>query len=298
VAQAPSGSGLKRLLVATDFSPRAEIALRRVIQIVSEQGAALTLFHVCDTETCDDMTGRQIMADAEESLRQKIDKLSVPDRAGGTVRVTTGKPFVEIIRGARDEGAEIVVLGAHGEHFLKDLLLGTTAEKVVRKGDCPVLVVKRAAHGPYRRVLAAVDFSEDSRQALALALRLAPRAKFYIVHAFQGPERQLWRADVTKARIARHRRQLAKERRQEMEEFLGRMKGGDKPMRRLLGYGRASHVITAFARRLRADLVSVGTMGRTGLPYILLGSVAEHVIREASCDVLAVRSGPSRFQLP
>jgi nucleotide-binding universal stress UspA family protein len=56
--------------------------------------------------------------------------------------------------------------GAHGEHFFKDLLLGTTAEKVVCKGDRPVLVVKRAAHGPYRRVLVPVDFSESDNAAL------------------------------------------------------------------------------------------------------------------------------------
>ncbi|HXV50076.1 MAG TPA: universal stress protein, partial [Candidatus Binatia bacterium] len=60
---------------------------------------------------------------------------------------------------------------------MKDLLLGTTAERVVRKGDRPVLVVKRAADAPYRRVVVGVDFSEDSRYALELALRLAPQAE-------------------------------------------------------------------------------------------------------------------------
>jgi nucleotide-binding universal stress UspA family protein len=164
VIQTPSGFGLKRLLVATDFSPRAEIALRRAVQIVSEPGAALCLFHVRDADARDERVSRQLTPSVEEALRQKIDKLSLPDKAAGTVRIAAGKPFVEIIRGARDEGAELVVLGTHGEH--KDLLLGTTAEKVVCKGDRPVLVVKRAAHGPYRRVLVPVDFSESDNAAL------------------------------------------------------------------------------------------------------------------------------------
>jgi nucleotide-binding universal stress UspA family protein len=71
-----------------------------------------------------------------------------------------------------------------------------------------------------------------------------------------------------------------------------------KPIRREVWNGRAGREITTVARRLRADLVAVGTAGRTGIPYILLGSVAEHVMREAPCDVLVVRSGSLRFELP
>ena len=298
MTQAPSGSGLKRLLVATDFSPRAELALRRAVQIVSEGGAALTLFHVCDADPRDDVLARQLTADAEETLRQKIRTRFLHDKPAVTVAVAVGKPVLEIIRRAREETAELIVLGAHGADFIKDLFLGTTAEKIVRKGDRPVLVVKRALQGPYRQVLIPVDFSEHSRQAVELALRLAPRAEFYILHAYQGSAGQLWRADFTKSKIMRYRRQLAKERRKEMEQFLGRVDYGGKRIKRLLRHGRASHVIAGVARRLRADLVSVGTVGRTGLPYILLGSVAEHVLREVSCDVLVVRPGPSCFERP
>jgi len=191
-----------------------------------------------------------------------------------------------------------VVVGAHGRHFLKALLLGTTAEKVVRKGERPVLVVKRANRHPYRQVLVPVDFSEDSRQALALALRLAPRAIFHVLHAYEGSEGRLWRADFTRSEIMHYRHQLAQERHREIDKFLRRVDCGGRPIRRLLRHGRASHVIAGVAGQLRADLVSVGTVGRTGLPYILLGSVAENVMREASCDVLVARSGPSRFQMP
>jgi nucleotide-binding universal stress UspA family protein len=294
----PSALGLKRLLVATDFSPRADVALGRAVQIVSEHGAALSLFHVRDADARDDMVARQLTQGVEEALRQKMDKLSLPDKAAGTVRVTRGKPFVEIIRGARDEGAELVVLGAHGEHFFKDLLLGTTAEKVVRKGDRPVLVVKRAAHGPYYRVLAAVDFSENSRHALELALRLAPQAQFHVLHVYQGFEAQLRRAGIPPSEIARQLRPLLEEARQNMGAFLGSIDHGGRAIREVLWDGRAHHEITTVAKYLRAELVAVGTTGRAGLPYILLGSVAEHVLREVPCDVLVARAKPARFELP
>jgi nucleotide-binding universal stress UspA family protein len=83
-----------------------------------------------------------------------------------------------------------------------------------------------------------------------------------------------------------------------MKDFVRRRGLDDKSFVRLLRYGRAPQVISAIARRLRPDLVSVGSAGRTGLPYVLLGSVAEHVLREVSCDVLVARSGSLAFELP
>jgi nucleotide-binding universal stress UspA family protein len=83
-----------------------------------------------------------------------------------------------------------------------------------------------------------------------------------------------------------------------MEVFMRSIDRRRKPIRREVWNGQTRREITTIARRLRADLVAVGTVGRTGVPYILLGSVAEHVMREAPCDVLVVRSGTTRFKLP
>ncbi|MGH7929105.1 MAG: universal stress protein [Candidatus Binatia bacterium] len=297
--KASSASGLKRLLVATDLSPRADAALRRAARIAGEHGAELTVFHVCEADARDEARARQLTLNAEKTLRQKVRALSLRGTGAPAVRVATGKPFVELIRGAREENAQLIVVGADGRHFLKALLLvGSTAEKVVRKGDRPVLVVKRASQTSYRQVLVPVDFSDESRAALVLALRLAPHARFHVLHAYQGIEGRLWRADFTHGEVMSYRSQLRNEKRQEMKVFLRGIDSGGKPIRQLLRHGRAPHVITAVARHLRADLVCVGTVGRTGLPYILLGSVAEHILREVSCDVLVVRSVASSFQLP
>jgi nucleotide-binding universal stress UspA family protein len=62
--------------------------------------------------------------------------------------------------------------------------------------------------------------------------------------------------------------------------------------------GRPHQEITTVAKRIRAELVAVGATGRSGLPYILLGSVAEHVLREVPCDVLVGRTKPAEFELP
>lgn len=289
---------LSRILVATDLSPRAQKAIARAIMLAAEQGAALTILHVLTAETGNKVRQRQVALQVEKDLRRDIATLSSAQDGRATIRVVTGTPFVEIIRRARQEAADLILVGAHGAQFIKDLLVGTTMEKIVRKGDRPVLAVKRPVRAPYHRVLVATDFSDPSRQALRLGLRLAPGAKIYLLHAYQGLEGQLWRADMTKSQILRYRHRVAQQSREQMKDFIRRMDLNGRSIVRLLRYGRAPHVITAAAQRLRPELVCVGSVGRTGVPQILLGSVAEHVLREVSCDILVARSGSLSFELP
>jgi nucleotide-binding universal stress UspA family protein len=103
---------------------------------------------------------------------------------------------------------------------------------------------------------------------------------------------------MTKSQILRYRHRVAQQSREQMKDFIRRMDLNGRSIVRLLRYGRAPHVITAAAQRLRPELVCVGSVGRTGLPQILLGSVAEHVLREVSCDILVARSGSLSFELP
>jgi nucleotide-binding universal stress UspA family protein len=294
MAEASKESRVKKILVASDLSPRAEKALARTLSVAAAQGAMLSTLHVMEDQWEDEDQAATI----EETLHHTLQRLSPAYDGPVTLRVVAGKPFVEIIRRAREEAADLIVVGAHGANFIKDLFFGTTAEKVIRKGERPVLVVKQTPQGPYQRVLVAVDFSKDSRRALELALRLAPQAEFSVLHTYAGFDGQLRRGGVTEAEIARLRRQWAKEARQELETFLRDVNCGNTSVKRILKYGRASHVITQMAKRLRADLVAVGTTGRTGLPYILLGNVAEHVLREVPCDVLVARAEALRFELP
>jgi nucleotide-binding universal stress UspA family protein len=103
---------------------------------------------------------------------------------------------------------------------------------------------------------------------------------------------------MTKSRILRYRQRVAQQSREQMKDFIRRMDLNGRLIVRLLRYGRAPHVITAAAQRLRPELVSVGSVGQTGPPQILLGSVAEHVLREVSCDILVARSGSLTFEVP
>ncbi|HEX2243683.1 MAG TPA: universal stress protein, partial [Gammaproteobacteria bacterium] len=208
-----------------------------------------------------------------------------------SVEVATGTVFVEIIRRAREKAVDVILVGAHGEQFINKLLFGRTAERIVRRGDRPILVVKRRMRGPYRTVLVPTDFSEQSGEALELAMRVAPGAKCLVLHAYQGIEQQLWRSDFPRRDILRYRREAAKKSREQLKHFIHQRGLDSTSFVRLVRYGRAPQVISSVARRLHPDLVAVGSAGRTGLPYVLLGSVAEHVLRGLPCDVLVARSG-------
>jgi nucleotide-binding universal stress UspA family protein len=286
---------LKRLLAATDLSPRAQRALRRAVLLAEDHHATVTILHVVEKEYDEPRFRERI----EFELGRQTRSLGIePQGKHSAVRIIRGKAFLEIIRHARKQAAELIVVGAHGADYFKELLIGTTVEKIVRKGDRPVLVVRRPPAGPYRRALVAVDFSEDSRYALEFALRLAPRAQIHVLHVCQGFEGQLTRAGLPRAEIVRHLRRTSTLALRELDLFLGKIEDRVRPIRRDVVTGRTRHEIVTFARSIHADLIAVGTSGRSGVPYVLLGSVAEHVLREASCDVLVAQHGRSRFRLP
>src|SRR5689334_14475083 len=148
--------GLKRLLVATDLSSRAEKALARAVRLVEEHGATLSVVHILTGALGNKTERLRIASQIEKDLLRNLEDLSLKKKALVSVRVLSGTPFVEIIRQARQETADLIIVGAHGKDFMKDLLLGTTTEKIVRKGDRSVLVVNQAPHSSYSRVLVGV----------------------------------------------------------------------------------------------------------------------------------------------
>ncbi|BCR03582.1 hypothetical protein DESUT3_06510 [Desulfuromonas versatilis] len=298
---------LKTILVASDLSVNADSAIRRAALLAKQSGAKLELLHVLEDwpwEAPDSLQLppepllRLLTDEAREMLQEQADR-TAGDGLRLDLRVEAGRGFVGIIRRARKIGADLIVVGAHGRRSMRDLFLGTTAEKVARKGDRPVLVVKTPAETPYRRVLAPTDFSEASRRAFFTALDLAPDASFDLLHVYRlwGAGR-LSLATIGDEGLQRYHRQLLEKAETQMKEYLHDVNLGTRRLKRHLRQGHPPSLIPAQAAELGVDLVAVGTEGLSGLPYLLLGSVAEHVMRHAECDVLAVKPSNFRFQLP
>src|SRR3954452_7228827 len=155
-----------RILAATDFSTRAQRALRRAGLLARDTGAELTLVHVVDDDQPQDLIAME-RREAERILAEQISAIAEFRGAQCRLMVTTGDPFDAILRTAADLNADLIAMGAHRKQFLRDVFVGTTVERVIRTGPYPVLMVNNeVSSGPYRTVLAPIDMSDSSANAL------------------------------------------------------------------------------------------------------------------------------------
>jgi nucleotide-binding universal stress UspA family protein len=235
--------------------------------------------------------GREVRK-AEERLRRSAARLLRGLEASGhdDVRVRTilaqGEPYPEILR--RSARADLVIVGRHGRRAFRDLMVGSTSERVVRHAFVPTLVVGAPARSTYRRPVAAVDRDSDSRATLELAARVlgTGHRALDVVHAYHAAHEAALARVGTPAGRAAYRREC----REEACRAIAGLVGGTSaaPAVRGIRLRRADprQAILGAARARRADLIVVGTHGRTGLAHALMGSVAEAVLRHAECDVL------------
>lgn len=156
----PCGTGpsiaLKSLLVPTDFSEASECALRYGRALAHAFGASLHVVHVIEDLVATAWAAEvyvtslpalreEIEKDAQERLARLLDA-DERERLHARVVLLNGNPFVEILRYARAHEIDLIVLGTHGRGPVAHMLLGSVAEKVVRKATCPVLAVRHPQH--------------------------------------------------------------------------------------------------------------------------------------------------------
>jgi nucleotide-binding universal stress UspA family protein len=136
---------IRTILHPTDFSERAGYALHLAAALARDYGARLVVLHVVTPPTV--VYGEAVVPVSPEELRaparEQLDRLRLPrPDVRAERRLEEGEAVEEILRVARDIGADLIVLGTHGRTGLGRLLMGSTAETVVRKASCPVLTVK------------------------------------------------------------------------------------------------------------------------------------------------------------
>jgi universal stress protein A len=147
---------LEKILVPTDFSDASECALRYGRAMAAAFHAHLHVLHVMESLIAHAWAA-EVYVSAMPNLRDEIERearerlTKILDPAGELrpeprVVLQTGNPFIEIIRYARDEEIDLIVMGTHGLGPIAHMLLGSVAEKVVRKAPCPVLTVRSQQH--------------------------------------------------------------------------------------------------------------------------------------------------------
>ncbi len=289
--------GLSTVLVAVDLSAVSDRLIGRAARLPLAKGARVVLLHVVPSGlAAKDRTLAKI--DARAALRAEVRSLEeqLPPGTRVTWRVAIGSPAAKICDVAASVGAQLVVMG-RGAGALSDVFLGSTAERVTRQSALPVLVVRLAARGPYRRPALAIELDGAAVRAASALLDVvsAPRGEVLVIHAHDAPYQGLMypRLDGIQASayVERERQRAGRRVAALLAGVLERRKvpASEAPAwRELLGYGSPRTVILGAAQRERVDLLVLGTRGSSLLGRALLGTVAGDVLRAASCDVLVV----------
>lgn len=284
---------MKRILFATDFSERSDRALRRATLLARNSSATLLLLHVIDN----DRPARIIDSErdaAAEWLREQTRTLQQVDGLSVDSELALAAPAAAIADAANAAACDLLVLGQHRRQVLRDTFLGTTAERTISQVRCPVLVVNGPPVGDYRRVVLATDLSDASRRAAesAAALGIAAGAESFLLHVFEVPGVRLaaGRAlteEVREDTLYSARKTAA----QQLQEFA--RSSGASDAKQLLRHEdtSAGNEILLAADEVSADLIVMGTRGRSGFEKLVMGSVAEEVLRRAARDVLVVPPG-------
>jgi nucleotide-binding universal stress UspA family protein len=290
-------TALARILAATDFSAPARHAVARAFRVAAETGARLELIHAVNQGALDGlrrMVGldasaveAHILDDARQSLYRLAMELAGEHDTAAGIHVDTGGVLTAILDRADALDAELLVVGARGEDFLGPLLLGTTAERLLRRTRRPVLMVRQTPHEAYRRVLVPVDFSSWSLPAVRLARAVAPGAQIILTHAFEAPfESKLRFAGVELETIERYQATTSQAARRELQALADEAGLAPGSTRLLVAHGAAARIILTQEQELDCDLIVMGKHGQGVLEELLLGSVTKHVLAESSADVL------------
>ena len=303
---------IRNILVPIDFSEMSIQAIEVAKQLAHRFDAAIRLAHVhqfgypADFGTAlPPMPPFSTVIFEQDSEKRIAGQLSALANEHGlssaACRLLSGGPaFDEICRFTRDISADLVVMPTHGYIGLKHVFLGSTAERVVRHSRCPVFVVRQEKQKlpirrtfTARRILVPVDFSSCSREGLQYAVGFAKEvgAKIILLHAtYLG---YIYSSEGNATYDVRAMQEAARESAErQMRKLVRRMKFGRVKFETVLTSSSPALDICAFAQDHDVDLIIASTHGFTGLKHVLIGSVAEQVVRHASCSVLVVPSHP------
>lgn len=289
---------VRSIVVPTDFRPLSRAAARRAATLAAATGASVHLVHVLRfplIATPYEVTVpgavweavRSAAQDEMQTARKTIEEAGVSQVTGEMDQ--SPDPVDLISKAVREHEADLVVMGTHGRVGLRHTILGSVAERTLRRIECPVWVVKEdpdEADAPIERILLATDFSIHADGAAEAARDLAGRlgASIDVVHAIDFPADYLFPLETKlegKIRAAAATR---------LEALQGSLQEAGVPVEVHLRRGRASEVVSEAAESLDSQLIVMGRRGNSGLTSVLLGSVAERTLRAAPCSVLTVHA--------
>ncbi|WP_437881869.1 universal stress protein [Pseudomonas sp. LRF_L74] len=264
---------IRHILIAHDLRSSADLALRRAAQLARQHDARLTLLHVFASN---------LSRAQEDEAHQTLDKaLTRHAPAGSELRLAHGKPADVVLEQVQALGADLLVLGAQQQRH--EQFSGTSLDRIARLCSVPLLLVSRDNDQPYRRAVAALDFSLCACTAVHRACELLPvEATLHALHVFEAlkdlgsEESQLQTQHALIDQL--------------IEDESRNWPSGSPTLTYEIqsGSGIARGLQESISQR-DAELLVLGCHGRSALSQALLGSLAQHFLHKAPCDVFVVR---------
>lgn len=277
---------LKNILVAIDFSESSENVLNNSIQFAKMFHSKITLIHVLPDDIGNDKVKTLVNQAANNHLKEINDKLVSEGIETGDPILDYGRYSDCIVNASDRINANLVIVGS-GEKLEKDKFqLGITAENIIRKSDKPVFVVKNKQPLEINNIICPIDFSQESSRALKDAIIIARmfKAKLVILSVYS-----LFRQTFTKLEAAKINEQRRKDHEVEFNKFLEPFNFVDVNIEKVLKGGDPAIEILKSIKKTKADLVVMGTTGRSGINKVLMGSVTEKVVREVLCSFITLK---------
>ncbi len=269
-------AAFRRLLVCTDSSPASQGAFQAALALAAASACEVCLMQVLEVSPAMAALAPEALVSWEQQVRGHLEELRRRARSVGvdlTVVVAAAETAATAIVAEADRRqADLIVMGRLGRTGLARLLLGSTAARTLGFSPVNVLIVPAETPLARERLLVASDGSPFSEAAFAEALRLA----------------RLWGSRLSGLSVAREEGELT-EAQAIVGGMLARANALGLPLETRVTVGAPDDAIVRLARELGADLIILGSHGRTGFTRLLLGSVAERVIGSAPCPVLVVK---------
>ncbi len=317
----------KNILCIVAPEPADGAALERAVELAGNNRASLTVAEVIDEIP----PGMRLLnralwpADFQEKRvvahQKELQDLVMPWNQKNRIhtRVLIGISFLEIIREVLRNKHDLVIKTAESGGLL-DRVFGSDDMHLLRKCPCPVWLVKPGSSRKYRRIVVALDIDNNYPQEeletrhmlntqileMAGSLALAEFAELHVVHAWEDLEEKAMRhpfVDIPEEKITAYAEEARQQHKQKLNELVCETfnKMGQqimeylKPQTHLLK-GSPRNEIPAFAEKIEADLVIMGTVARTGIPGFFMGNTAETILNRLDCSILAVK--PPGFATP
>ena len=289
-------SNTEKLLLATDGSLFSEGAIREAIRLAKKCSSRLSAISVIETNPEYETIAPQLLEKSEKAAREHLASVKAQAKKEG---VDCGTSIIEgedsynyITDEAAKNKMSMIILGRRGRTGLKRLAMGSTVARVIGHAPCNVLVVPRAAVLEFKSIVLATDGSPYSTAAASEAIGLAKKNSSKLTVLSVVPAELATPTDVDFSAagmelLAEKEMQAAEKNAKAVKEAAQKV---GVAVQAFIMTGKPADAIIETAKDKAADLIIVGSHGRTGIDRLLMGSVAERVIVMSSCAVLVVKA--------